>query len=234
MEHNSVEIGGAELRRSNIVRALVYPHQFVREYANGVRETVTLLDGVNAIMLQLDSVMGSDIAIRPLFSDLHRQEDFSLDASGGILSIGRRDYGTSPAPTQYPGWISLTLEPQTGYALAFYEGKQYGRYYSPAALRSGIRSDHYTVVITAGNSNRAASRLALSIIDDFPDTNPAIPRRDRIASLLNRSYFRTDNPLLDKALNWAKVSLDALIMNQNKKGIFAGLPWFDDYWGRDS
>src|SRR5207302_10047681 len=98
MEDYAVEIGGVELRRSDIVRALVYPHQFVREYANGVRETVTLLDGVNAIMLQLDSVTGSDIAIRPLFSDLHRQEDFSLDASGGILSIGRRDYGTSPAP----------------------------------------------------------------------------------------------------------------------------------------
>src|SRR6267143_138142 len=234
MEDYALEIGGVELRRSDVVRALVYPHQLVREYANGVRETVTLLDGVNASLVELDSVTGSDIAIRPLFSDLRRQEDFTLDASGGILSIGRKDYGTSPAQTQYPGWISLTLEPQTGYALAFYEGKQYGTHYSPAALRSGIRSVHYTVVITAGNSNRAASRLALSIIDRYPDTNPVVPRRDRIARLLNRSYFRSDNPRLDKALSWATVSLDALIMNQNKKGIFAGLPWFDDYWGSDS
>jgi predicted glycogen debranching enzyme len=33
---------------------------------------------------------------------------------------------------------------------------------------------------------------------------------------------------------WAMISMDALIMHQVKKGIFAGLPWFDNYWGRDS
>src|SRR2546422_8580211 len=82
MEDYALEIGGVELRRSDVVRALVYPHQLVREYANGVRETVTLLDGVNAMTVELDSVTGSGISIRPLFGDLRRQEDFTLDASG--------------------------------------------------------------------------------------------------------------------------------------------------------
>src|SRR5438552_259727 len=35
MEDYSLEIDGVELRRSDIVRAVVYPHQLVREYANG-------------------------------------------------------------------------------------------------------------------------------------------------------------------------------------------------------
>ena len=45
---------------------------------------------------------------------------------------------------------------------------------------------------------------------------------------------RTENPGFNKALAWAKLSLDALVMNQTGKGIFAGLPWFNNYWGRDT
>ena len=57
--------------------------------------------------------------------------------------------------------------------------------------------------------------------------------------LLRESYIKTNDEDLDIALMWAKLSLNALIMNQSQsgipvKGIFAGLPWFNNYWGRDS
>ena len=52
--------------------------------------------------------------------------------------------------------------------------------------------------------------------------------------LLNDSWVKTDDGRFDMALAWAKLSLNALIMNQVTKGIFAGLPWFDNYWGRDT
>jgi hypothetical protein len=52
--------------------------------------------------------------------------------------------------------------------------------------------------------------------------------------LLLKTEIKTENPRFNKALAWAKISLDALIMNQVAKGIFAGLPWFNNYWGRDT
>src|ERR1041385_3307860 len=234
MEDYSVEIDGVELRRSDIVRAVVYPHQIVREYANGVRETVTLLDFVNAIWIEIDSVRGDHIAVRPIFSDLHSADDFTLKTLNGGLMIGRNGH-LAPTPAErYPGWIAVSILPASEFALSIYEGKEYGRNFSPAALRSGLRSLGFAAVIAAGDSAEAAADLASSIVGNYKTKQPVSGRKKRIEQLLNRSYLRTGNGPLDKALAWARVSLDALIMNQTKKGIFAGLPWFDDYWGRDS
>ncbi len=57
---------------------------------------------------------------------------------------------------------------------------------------------------------------------------------DRIENLLNKTGISCNNTNLEKALYWNIVSLDALITNQGMKGIYAGLPWFNDYWGRDT
>jgi len=35
-------------------------------------------------------------------------------------------------------------------------------------------------------------------------------------------------------LRWAQFSLDALLTRQRGPGIWAGLPWFNNYWGRDT
>src|SRR5260221_58837 len=91
MDDYAVELDGRELRREEVIRAIVYPHQLVREYSNGVRETVTMLDSVDAIVIQLDSVHANIISFRPLFSDLHTDDDFTLKASLGALMIGRND-----------------------------------------------------------------------------------------------------------------------------------------------
>ena len=55
-----------------------------------------------------------------------------------------------------------------------------------------------------------------------------------MVTLLQESEARTGIGEFDKALAWAKISLDALITDQRSHGIFAGLPWFNSYWGRDT
>lgn len=59
-------------------------------------------------------------------------------------------------------------------------------------------------------------------------------KKNRIESLFNRICFSSNIEELDKAFYWNVASLDALVTNQGMKGIFAGLPWFNDYWGRDT
>ena len=59
-------------------------------------------------------------------------------------------------------------------------------------------------------------------------------RRDRINSLITEyNPVKTNLPELDKALDWITITMDELITEQQGNGIYAGLPWFNEYWGRD-
>ena len=76
------------------------------------------------------------------------------------------------------------------------------------------------------------------IVADHPEIFTA-RRKKRMQEILSLSPVKTNDQDLTMAIAWAKLQIDALIMNQSTggartKGIFAGLPWFNNYWGRDS
>lgn len=59
-------------------------------------------------------------------------------------------------------------------------------------------------------------------------------RKARINSLItDYNPIKSNLPELDKALNWITITMDELITEQQGNGIYAGLPWFNEYWGRD-
>jgi glycogen debranching enzyme len=76
----------------------------------------------------------------------------------------------------------------------------------------------------------AASRRAVALAD----TGRA-PREARLVSLLNgRHYVQASDPRRTTALRWLRQTMDQLVTRQRGDGIYAGLPWFAEYWGRDS
>ena len=59
-------------------------------------------------------------------------------------------------------------------------------------------------------------------------------RKDRINSLVTEyNPTKSNLPELDKAIDWITITMDELITEQQGNGIYAGLPWFNEYWGRD-
>ena len=59
-------------------------------------------------------------------------------------------------------------------------------------------------------------------------------RRQRMNALLSENVpMRSNLSDLDKAIAWLTLTTDQLITCQQGKGIYAGLPWFNTYWGRD-
>ena len=59
-------------------------------------------------------------------------------------------------------------------------------------------------------------------------------RSQRIQSLLNHNPLKTNLDSLDHALAWIMLTNDQLITHQHGGyGMYAGLPWFTDFWGRD-
>ncbi|MBU2445810.1 MAG: hypothetical protein KJ666_09620 [Bacteroidetes bacterium] len=91
------------------------------------------------------------------------------------------------------------------------------------------------ITIQADDEIRIAITLDAKCPFDFKQFDKIISqKKTRIERLLNESYVKTNDERFNKALAWNKVTLDALITHQGMKGIYAGLPWFNNYWGRDT
>lgn len=189
----SITIDGKSLDRTTATTR-VLPYAIQRRYPNGLRETVSLADSMNVLLVQL-SDPSAEISIQP--AEFFRQKN-SL-------------------------WIRTGSAPE--FAVT-------------ALALSGYRSNKgITFAVSADRSIDRAKQIgayAAAIADAV-----MAQRKNRMQRILDRSSTIVSDERLTRALGWAKIQVDALIMNQatggkRTKGIFAGLPWFNNYWGRDS
>jgi glycogen debranching enzyme len=215
----SLEVNGTELDRGGS-SVTVFPDRIVRVYASGVTETFTLLDNVNAFVVRLQSPKKVDIRFRLLFN--------STNASDFVLSgkqMGLLENKSLPAGN-FGKWIAVSASGME----SSYQPRMQGSFASPAVFKM-IGKD-VSMTVACGKNDVDARRTALNVLRNRGRLESE--RRKRMQDILDRSYVSTGRPKFDKALAWAKLSLDALVTNQGMRGIWAGLPWFNDYWGRDS
>ena len=75
-----------------------------------------------------------------------------------------------------------------------------------------------------------------ALADNFRENGAELlkERKDRINDLITEyNPVKSNLPDLDRALDWITITMDELITCQQGNGIYAGLPWFNEYWGRD-
>ncbi|HLP16311.1 MAG TPA: amylo-alpha-1,6-glucosidase, partial [Bacteroidota bacterium] len=181
----------------------VYPHQTVRRYTSGITETFTMIDSINALLIELTAPSDAkiDLVVSP-------GEQFLLDST---VALPGRAWKRSASAAGVPS-VLLSM---------------------PYRVRGGM-----VFVLSAGSSISQARRQSDSVYAHRTEFRNS--RRDRMNRILERGAISTAKPTtLGKAFAWAVLQTDALIMRQNvngvpTKGIFAGLPWFNNYWGRDS
>jgi hypothetical protein len=160
---------------------------------------------------------------------------FNEPVEGSVETTTDRSYGmarTEVLLENYPAAVSVSWIRENLWTGGFYEPNDFGKNFSPGYTKTVNPIPKHIAVFTVGDSAYDAITTMKFVARNIDSLMNA--RKKRMESFLNASYVRTDNKRFDKALNWAKISLDNLIMNQTGKGIFAGLPWFDNYWGRDT
>jgi len=84
----------------------------------------------------------------------------------------------------------------------------------------------------------APSRDSATTLFDAAVANASRWERERVARLTalingDRSLSTGDSTLTE-GLRWLTLTTDELVTRQRGDGIYAGLPWFNEYWGRDS
>jgi glycogen debranching enzyme len=91
--------------------------------------------------------------------------------------------------------------------------------------------DGFDLVFTwAENAQVAGDRMAEMRRTYFASQRA---RTSWLLNELNQSYFHCDDERINKAVNWAKLSV-ATLFAEDENVLWAGLPWFSEGWARDT
>jgi len=205
----------------------VFFHQLVRDYGD-LNERVTLLDDRSVLLVEIEC--DKNLTVVPLFPDGELSYETEWDGERAVLFVTTEGWRALPDEPGMPRWLGVSLGPSAGHADK-----------APRAVPGGKRTvgslsvssqEGAILVFAADHDRETVARLSDDTLTD-PHSYVTL-KKERLEELLLRTYVQTDSDSLNQALSWAKISMDALVMNQDKRGIFAGLPWFNDYWGRDT
>ncbi len=97
-------------------------------------------------------------------------------------------------------------------------------------LRTAKPGRALTVIAAFGASASEASQRARQLAQ----SQPIEAEREAVYAALTRSTLVTSDAQYNKALNWAKAASRLFVVEEFGTGIWAGLPWFRDNWGRDT
>ena len=198
----------------------MFPDRIVRTYDSGLTETFTLLDSLNAFVVRLQSRNEMKIQFRLLFNS-SSPDDFVLSGR----RVGLLENKSLPTGN-FARWIAVAAAGMK----STYLPRMLGPFTSPVVFK--MTGEDISITVTCGRTDVDAGKTALDVFQNYRKLQSE--RGRRMQEILDRSFVSTGQPKFNKALAWAKLSLDALVTNQGMRGIWAGLPWFNDYWGRDS
>ncbi len=89
------------------------------------------------------------------------------------------------------------------------------------------------ISVGVGSTELEALKRARVLRDSWPEYLQA--KESRLRGLVNQAGLQADSESLRRALNFALTSLDSLFVEEPfGRAIWAGLPWFNQSWGRDT
>jgi glycogen debranching enzyme len=247
---------GTEVGPATGVEATVTPDRLVRRHrlADGseITETVTLFDRENGLRVVYDGVPAGRFAFLPRvdmrFLWRTGSPGYDVRWTGGQLLVCRQDAVNQQPDPAHPHWLAVAVRGASGFTpdgrhlpTSYPKGRARKAMadaspYLPGAVEGHIPprvpSGRVEIVMAADVSPEAAAARAARLQAQALDLAEA--RRARLQGLVDATLITTGVERDDRALAWARIALDNLVMEQRGLGIYAGFYWFTTYWGRDT
>ena len=220
-------VNGTILDRSKASRVIVFPDHLARYYPGNIIEELWPVDSLPIIGIHLRSPRPVAAGVIAYFTDGRRLSDYTIRLQSGVALVARNAHPVRTPAADYPVWLAIGSRraiPETLCTVA-------GRQFSPIRISGQLARSHMFAIAVANTADQAES-----LVRTYPDraTQFMAQRRARMQGVLDNAAIETSHPRFDKGFRWALLSLDALVMHQTGRGVFAGLPWFNNYWGRDT
>lgn len=194
---------GNKLLNNQNSKVWVYPYKLIREHETNIKEELWMFDNKNIVEV--------DVTGAP--------QNIAIELKGeNVKYIGTSENIVFFSSIEGNNIIAVSSKTNTP-----------------------IQFSHHTVITSSKSrgfyiSVDKSETAAKALIDELRRNNQKykIERIYRMANFLLRNvYVKSNSDSLDLALNWLELNMDQLITNQRGEGIYAGLPWFNEYWGRD-
>ncbi len=205
--------GDRRLTREQALRAEILPHA-IRHVHRGAMDELSILHRRRAVAVRVRASRAQVLGAALLF-----------DAGAGEIRGVPRDGEFLATFANAPLSVAIA-------ASAPVHSAQVGTFHGLPSLSFLSRRPRRDLVIYIAfdSSPERALEKARQLRDD--DALAAHSRE--IADLLGRSSIATGDAGYDLAVAWAKLTSYFLVTEEFGKGIWAGLPWFKNNWGRDT
>ena len=192
-----VEWGGGVLASDGLDSARILPFETTRFYHGGISVTVSVIEAAG----------GADVHAFLVRAALPRPGKVMLHASPGGGSAGS-------GPGHLWAW-----QLARGGSILVTAGNECSVIQDGVAV-DGAGSATFLVCTLPPGADRSTASLLYGRADSL-----LASRRMRMESLLNRSYFRTSDDTLDRAVHWMMLALDGLMVDRRDTFAVSGVPW---------
>ena len=222
LEDYSIWLDHRPLDRSKAVRVEVYPHQFKRFYPDGLVEKVSLLDSLHVLVVELDNCNAKEVIAYPLFRETERNQGYVTNFDRNIMLMGRQNHLQRIDEYDRPAVVAMTWQGENLWTAGFYDTTTINGSFAPSNIRTVNPVTRHTLIFAAGDS--AQPTLTAIKFAGKNHERMLAKREARFEKFLNDSYFRTNDSTFDKALRWAMLSLEGLMMDGNHVELLSGVP----------
>ncbi len=207
-------IGGTlQDREASSTQTQLYPHGVRTEYPNDVWEEFILHRYKRAISLHLHSPNREELALVlqvSVFPHVISQEKHLILLSGDITE----------SSSTLPKFLAIVSE----HPLSIVPVSAGWKLSTPNDITD------LTIHLAFGFTQEEAQTLARLLLTQ----DPIADHKHTLYNFLSKTELWTSDPEYNRALLWSKLAASFFVTTEMGKGIWAGLPWFKDHWGRDT
>ncbi|HOW96209.1 MAG TPA: amylo-alpha-1,6-glucosidase [Kiritimatiellia bacterium] len=200
--------------RTKAEGAAIYPYGIRHDHGPSWWDELMLLRRQQAVALRAFSRQPQTLALAPLLDLAPRHLVVQAKPWGGFITDRKKTFCvgvSSSQPFRHDGTVTR------------------GRLVAPV-FRTLQDESEFTLYLAFDRDPRRAQGRVLAL----READGVRRHKAEIFGLLTRSHLWTDDEDYNRALMWAKLSSLFLVENEFGQGIWAGLPWFKNNWGRDT
>lgn len=234
-----IGIKNAPFKREDAEEINYFPHCLERKYTDNVTERLYLFNEINCLTIEIIAKKKQRLFFAPLLPDQFDLKKYTKkwDEKQRLLILAPKKEIASQKPNQPLKFVGIKFSEPVKFNREFefdfdnniVSTKQIGKFET--------YSNEIKIFYLIADTEPEILKLSQKAVENFHEL--VNDKKRHIRDILKRSSFETNQPKFDKAFAWALISMDQLIMqqpgaNRDVTGIFAGLPWFNNYWGRDT